>query len=327
MQPLIYYPTFEPPRNIWLKFAIIYFEEFRPIIPVNREHLVSGDFKRIIGETDLINPINPSYQHGELATEKAIAEIERFFDYPYRHSPLFNQLNVINRWRDQSKWTFEIYQDKFSQEWTQYCLSHNIGEVTANGILVSEELGFVFMSYLANEMAYTENTAIITDNSRFDKFTNARRLNEIAINRRNKFAKGMIDLKIPKGLSEISIPTLIKFRNKNRKKINAFNIELDKIQSSIGSGITERDFIESYNGVYTELNGIIAGLGVGLASLALQAYILVNQDISPDFNEYLAPSLEAIGIAITGHYSLKKALADSKNQRYCKKYFLRLGEL
>ena len=30
MEPLIYYPTFEPPTDAWLKFSLLYFENFRP---------------------------------------------------------------------------------------------------------------------------------------------------------------------------------------------------------------------------------------------------------------------------------------------------------
>ncbi|HMI04633.1 MAG TPA: hypothetical protein VK541_19235 [Pedobacter sp.] len=64
-------------------------------------------------------------------------------------------------------------------EWVDYCKDKNIGQPIENGILVSEELAFLFMSYLANEMAHSENTAIVTDNPRFDNFTNVRRLTKV----------------------------------------------------------------------------------------------------------------------------------------------------
>ena len=80
---------------------------------------------------------------------------------------------------------------------------------------MSEELGFIFMSFLACEIAYIENAAIVTDNDAFDKFTNSRRMNDMRQVRRNNFAKGIINLLVPGNLSNIPFKNLIKFRSDN----------------------------------------------------------------------------------------------------------------
>jgi len=98
MQPLIYYPSFEPPDDIWLKFALLYFEEYRPIIPQTRSHLVSARFDQIRKETDLINPISPRYSDDFEATRRAINDTERYFKDSYRESYLFNRVNIVRRW-------------------------------------------------------------------------------------------------------------------------------------------------------------------------------------------------------------------------------------
>lgn len=59
MEPLIYYPTFEPPSDIWLKFSLLYFENFKPIGAYNRRHLISNNFRLVEQETDLVSLYEP----------------------------------------------------------------------------------------------------------------------------------------------------------------------------------------------------------------------------------------------------------------------------
>jgi hypothetical protein len=59
--------------------------------------------------------------------------------------------------------------------WEHFCLSNNYGQRTDDGILVSEELAFIFMTFLAEEIAFEEGKSIITDNNTFDNFLNYRR--------------------------------------------------------------------------------------------------------------------------------------------------------
>jgi len=209
MKPLIYYPSFEPPNEIWLKFALIYFKEFRPIIPYTRENIVSDSFKQIRNETNLINPINPGYNEGVEASIKARNEVEGIMLNPYERSHHFKQVNVIRKFQNEKNWNYELFAEKFSNEWGQYIIRNGMGRETNNGLEMSEELAFIFMSYLASEIAYLEDTAIITDNNAFDNFTNSKRMNHISTVKRNSFAKGIINLMVPQDLSQIPIKNLV----------------------------------------------------------------------------------------------------------------------
>jgi len=326
MEPLIFYPSFEPPSDIWLKFSLLYFENFKPIVPYNRRHLLSNNFRLVEQETDLVTLYEPCYQDGLQASLQAIEEVEKILRDTYNRSPLFRQVNVLRIWQNPDKWQFLVFSEKFSDNWVYFCEENNLGRRTQDGLLMSEELAFLFMTYLAKEIAFHESAAIITDNNRFDNFTNYARSTYPTINRKTKFAKGIFNLIVPINLSQISIGQLIDFRNRNRNFLKAFNSELDNVQNKISEGYSQRDFIDNYNNIYSEYSREILTQGLGLASIPLAAYILL-QNPNSTTPEYVKDTLGALGIILGGGYALSKGLKDSQTRRYCKKYLTNLERL
>lgn len=326
MEPLIYYPTFEPPNESWLKFSLLYLENFRPIIPDNRHHNLSDNYQRIINETDLINPLSPSYDLGHRASLNAIEEVEKIYKNVHQRSFLFDNSNLIRKWKNPDNWTFQIYQEKFSMNWADYCVEKNIGIQSPNGIMLPEELAFLYMTFLAKEIAFEESAAIVTDNNRYDNYTNYSRSTTPSLNRRTRFAKGIINLLIPQNLSQIPIERIIQFRERNRDYLRAFNSELDNIQQKIGQGYSEQDFINSYNNIYSEFSREVLLLGVGIAAIPFAAYMLIQNPLATS-PEYIKEILGALGVTIGGGYALNRALKDNETGRYCKKYLTNLERI
>ncbi len=326
MEPLIYYPTFEPPSDIWLKFSLLYFESFRPIVPENKRHLISHGFRIIENETDLVTLYSPSYNDGLEASLQSIEEVEKILVDPYRRSHLFDQVNVLRRWQDPQNWIFFVHREKFSDNWADFCEHNNLGLRTDDGIYMSEELAFLFMTYLAKEIAFRESAAVITDNNRFDNFTNHARSTTPSINRKTRFAKGLFNFLVPRNLSEIPFERLIDFRNNNRHRLTAFHRELDNVQAKIGEGYSNQDFIDSYNNIYSEFSGEILLQGLGIASIPFATYMSIQ---NPDATspEYVKEILGGLGIVLGGGYSLNRVLKDTQTRRYCKKYLLNLERL
>lgn len=326
MEPLIYYPTFEPPSDIWLKFSLLYFENFKPIVPYNRRHLISDNFRLVEQETDLVTLYEPRYEDGHRASLQAIEEVEKILRNTYDRSPLFRQVNVLRNWNNPTNWQFLVFREKFSDNWVYFCEENNLGRQTQDGLLMSEELAFLFMTYLAKEIAFHESAAIVTDNNRFDNFTNYARSTYATIDRKTKFAKGIFNLIVPKNLSQISIGHVIDFRNRNRNLLRAFNSELDNVQDKISEGYSHQDFIDSYNNIYSEYSREILTQGLGLASIPFAAYILL-QNPNSTTPEYIKEILGALGIILGGGYTLNKGLKDNQTKRYCKKYLTNLERL
>jgi len=138
--------------------------------------------------------------------------------------------------------------------------------------------------------------------------------------------KGIISLLVPANISEISLDTLIEFRNRNRERIKAFNNQINLLEDSIGNGITERQFVNSFNDIYSELTREIVLMGIGLASIPFATYMLINnpQALSAEYSKEI---LGALGIGLGGTYTVKRALFDTRERRLCKKYLTNIERL
>jgi hypothetical protein len=146
------------------------------------------------------------------------------------------------------------------------------------------------------------------------------------LSKRLNSLKGIINLLVPSDLADIPFEKLIKFRNKNRQLITAFNQKLDNVQQKIINGYTMQEFIDSYNNVTSELSKVVFSLGFGVVSIPLAAYILI---LNPNATspQYLKEIIGAVGILVGGGYALNKGLRDTKTKRYCKKYFTNLERI
>jgi len=326
MENLVYFPTFEPPSPNWLKFALLYVDNFNPIIPHNRRRELSVDYQRVIDGSDLIEPYNPNYNQGDRASLKAIEFVESVGQNPYRYSNLFNRANIIRNFRNPTTRVFEIYQEKFSMNWEHFCLDNNYGERTNDGILVSEELAFIFMTFLAEEIAFDEGKSIITDNNTFDNFLNYRRAIPRATYDRQNFAQGVLSLTVPRNISEIPIATLVQFRKRNRKRIRAFNTELNNSLNNVQQGISEQDFVDRFNNIYSELTSEILRQGLGIATIPLATYILL-QNTAATNPEYINQIIGGLGIILTAKATIGTKWKEIVTRHNCKRYLTNLERL
>lgn len=326
MKKLIYYPNFEPPNTEWLKFSLLYLDRLESIVPNERQHLISDDYRWLLNETDLLEMYSPSYNESERASIKAVEEALKFIDNPDLRSSLFNRPNILRDWRSQDKWNYNIFSEKFSNSFSDFVLRNQIGKRTEDGLILPKELAFIFMTYLAQEISTNRNGSIITDNIEFDHFTNYSKVINPSINNRHKFMKGIVNMILPGNLADIPLERLIDFRNKNREKILSFNNQINLFEDSIGKANAERDFINSFNDIYSELAKEILLLGIGIASIPFATYILI-QNQNALIAEYIKETLGGIGLGLGGIYTIKRALFDNKEKRQCKKYIANLTRL
>jgi len=239
MENLIYYPTFEPQSENWLKYALIYLENFSPIIPVRGNSQLSDLFKQIITNTELVRSIQPTSNQGDRATTKAIKEIELIKEAPERYFFLFNEPNIIQVWSDHRRWNSNLYSEKFNFAFEEYCVNNNFGQPSNVGLRLSEELAGFYMTYLAEEMAFEGRLTPITDVPELDgissflRTTNVRQVDEISA------SQAVIDLHLPRDIESIKIQKFIDFRNDTGiSELRAsYNSTLEDFYSSV-----ERDF-------------------------------------------------------------------------------------
>lgn len=326
MKKYLYYPNLEPPNTEWLKFSILYLERFESIVPSGRQYLISNEYRKLSNETDLVELYSPEYKQGERASIKSIEDAQKFLSNSYGRSHLMNKINVQRSWRDERNWTYQIFSEKFSYQFGEFCEKERIGRRNGDGLILPKELAFLFMTHLAKEISYERSVSIITDNIEFDDYLNYSRVYSPQIRNRNKFMKGIINLLVPANISEIGFDRLIEFRNKNRERIAAFNRQIDLLEESIGNGVTERQFINSFNDIYSDLTREIVLMGIGLASIPFAAYMLIHNPQALTA-EYAKEILGALGIALGGTYAVREALFDTREKRLCKKYLTNVERL
>ena len=326
MENLVYFPTFEPPTPNWLKFALLYVENFNPIIPLSGMEHLSTDYRRVIDNTDLIEPYMPRYDQGDRASIKTVEFIERIDRNPDWYSSLFRRADISRVIRNDQQRNFKIFEEKFSMTFGNFCVQNGFGEMTDGGINVTEEMAFIFMSFLAEEIAFEEGKSIITDNHKFDNFLSHRRVIPRNVITRNSFAQGVIGLSIPRNIAEIPIQNIIEFRNRNREKIRAFNIELNNSLNNVQAGITERDFVERFNNIYSELTSDILSQGTGIVTIPLATYILLQNPIVSSA-EYINQIIGGLGLILTAKITIESRWKEIVNAHNCKRYLTNLERL
>lgn len=326
MKKYLYYPNLEPPNSNWLKFATLYLENVESIVPYNRQNLISEDYRKLANETDLVSLYPPEHFQGERATIKAIEEVEKILSRAYRYSPLFNGTNILREWQTPQNWNYQIFNEKIPFEWINFCAENQIGLRNNDGLLLPEKLAFIYMTHLAKEIAFERNGNIITDNVKYNNYTSFAQIKTINTNTRDKFLRGVIKLQIPVDIENVSFDTLIAFRNKNKDLITALNNQIDKIETNISNGITEREFIDSFNDIYLNITKEAIALGLVTTAVPFSLYTLIKNPLALT-SEYTDFLLNSLSIAIGGYVSVKKSLYDSAEERLCKKYFARVSQL
>ena len=246
MKNLLYYPTFEPANEKWLKYALIYIDNFSPIIPKVGEKKLTDNFRRIKNETDLIRSIAPVYEQTSLASLDTIERIDLIERNPDFYRDTFDVANVIRKFEDSNNWNYEIFYEKFSQPFKDELIKRKYAIESPNGLITSPELAKLFMTYLANRVAQKGDNYPITD----DKKTKILSLTLNAFNNGNvktqQIAESVIDIKVP-DLDKIPIEKFIDFRKTDgiTELRENFNKSLDEFYKSMEEDINPYDFIKS----------------------------------------------------------------------------------
>lgn len=222
---MLYYPGFEAQDINWLKFALLYLDEIRPIIPMipySRETYLSSHTIQIIEETNLIRPYQPDYNEGAWASQKAIEEFDLYlrnpriyggrFGYPYR---AVNN-TISERWHNPLNQNYTLYNGKFSHDFYEYCMTEGIASECDVGIRIHEDFAYLYMSFLAERISILQEIDSITDSSKYNNLLLNR---NIKIARKNhlhlQYAQSNIEINLPKSISEIPLDTFITLRSSN----------------------------------------------------------------------------------------------------------------
>ena len=291
MKSMIYYPGFEVKDETWLKFALLYFEELRPIIPymwVKEDQYLSPTAIEVMNSTNLIRPYNPDYEEGNIASIIACEEFERYLNHPERYLSFFSNSkssDLINNWRNPQLQKCRLYEGKFSPVFFEFCLENRLATPFDYGILISNDLAFAYMSFLADVIAKRQELEMFTDVSKYNTLLEK---NDAIISRSQnlhyKIAKTQIEFAIPCRIKDIPMNQIIKLRQ-NRDFENcrrAYTYELEKYLK-----VRDDDPNVSFDSqleIRSEIVKILQSLGIATASLFLSCSSvtsLLNGSVEP----------------------------------------------
>lgn len=320
MNNLIYYPNFESSDSEWLKFALIYIDNFSPIIPDSGDQYLSELYKKLKNETDLLDLHRPSYEQGHRATSKAINFVSEVIKNPNLYTDQLNLVNAVREWKDPKSQTYTLFDEKYTGEWRFFCEANKLIQDSKNGVFISKNLGELYMTFLAQEVAYELEASPITDKRYLDNLSIALRTKDVNNDNKIKVAKSIIEHQLPLDFRKLAIDDIIKIRNKPdfKSKQLAFHRELNKTYDSIGNAIEPEIFINQYKRTLNDWTTELGKYGVEVVTFGLSAYILMNNDMAITA-EYLAKMGE-LGITLLGGYSLIKNMNKDSDRKYCRQY-------
>jgi len=236
MKNLIYYPTFEPKNDDWLKYALIYVDDFSPIIPDEGRQKLSVSFSRIKDETDIVNIINPVYEHATLASLDTVKELGIIQKNPDFYRDIFDVPNILRKFEDNNNWDYEIFEKKYNSSFREELIKRKYACESPKGILTSPQMANLFMTFLANRIAEDGSGNPITDDKKLDMLGKYIFLkNKNSTDEIQELAQIVIQSKLPKNIKEIPLEKFIEFRKKEeiQELRKNFNKSLENFYSSI----------------------------------------------------------------------------------------------
>lgn len=208
MRQLIYFPGFEIPDLNWLKFALLYFDKLRPIVPeelMGKPPISKEYMKKVCDETDLIDYYTPRWHEITAASRTA----EEYIKYLLDHS----DEGMLSRWREQQGQNVYLYRGKIAGTFPQMCIDEKLAIKHSGGLLMTKELSFAYMSILAKSVAENAGIDMITDDRQAATCVKeADLLSNKYSGREVDVARAEIEFFLPRNLNDISIDEIISLR-------------------------------------------------------------------------------------------------------------------
>ncbi|MGD0573412.1 MAG: hypothetical protein ABSB11_10400 [Sedimentisphaerales bacterium] len=327
MKKLLYYPSFEVQSDDWLKFALLYIDKLKPIIPWSAQKELSDKHVKVFNETDLLEPLYPTPEDAWLASLDAIRVIEEVVKKPKVYSGIIKEPDFINHWRAPSNQKCTIYSEKYSYDFERYCIENSFGRNVSEGIAIPNTLGFLYMSLLAQIMGDDKSLPPITDYKEYYELECIARRPNKKLAEKIDIAKGLLKLKIPKNLHQISLDRIIQFRNCKgfKERLHAFHDELDKYFDDLEQGKADRGFLDRRDSIFQQYSDEIVQLGGEGIQFGLGLSLFIQ-----DPSSLLACAVEAAAgatLTINSIIGIRKTWEHTKTKRYTRKYLADLSNI
>lgn len=327
MQELLYYPNFEIEDLNFLKFALVYVDKIKPIIPVCAMNSLNEDTIRILEYTDLLEPIHPDYNNSMLASMATINYIEdvaKFEKYSYKKYKATSVRDKID---------YVLYADKYSYQFENYCLENNFGERCVEGMRINKDVAYSYMSILADVISKEKEIDMITDCKKYaDNCFDRPFLGKSQVFRQLNQIKNEIQFQVPVDMRNIPLEEFIRLRSNNKFNTARFNFsrELNKVLEMQDRDITNIDLYDYLN-CKKEIYGLIKEMFVSCAATAVMVCSFQNALV--DTSKSLS-FFNNIGAGVISLDAMKKSMNEAstyikqlEGKKQARRYLSRINKL
>ena len=325
MHKLLYYPNFEIQDQNFLKFALLYIDEIRPIIPDGARDSLSDSMQDILKYTDLLNPYSPGHTDGFLASMAAIKYMEERSTFAKYGKTIKKRNHVIRN--------YKLYSEKYTYEFENYCLEKKLGEGCNEGILLDEDVALAYMSILAEIISKETEIDMITDIEeysdpvlRFPNYINKSNMDRLGTIQRE------IQFYVPVDMRKIPLYEFIKLRSdyKFERLRKNFVTELNAVLDTYDNNISEVD-LNNIMECKKEIYGLLKESFFSCAAVAVGVHSFGNMYTADKGSLDFWGNMGNVGIsldALKHHYVEAKEYAERiRRKKQARKYLARLRQL
>lgn len=308
-----------------LKFALLYIDEIRPIIPDHVRDSLSNSMKDILYHTDLINPYSPSSEDGYLASAAAI-------QYLKQRSGMERYDRRLAR-ENRTERQYKLYSEKYRCEFENYCLEEGLGRRCTEGMLLNENVAYTYMSILAEIISKETETDMITDVAEYSVET---------LRHPAGFCKKNMDMlraiqreiqfQVPVDMYRIPLSEFIKLRSDAKFELTRRNFvtELNKVLASYDKGIENVD-LNDFMECKKEVCGLIQKLSVSCAAVMVGVSSLGNMCVSGsdrlNFWENAGGVVISLDTLRNSLYGVREFARRIEGKRQARKYLAKLRQM
>lgn len=331
---MIYYPGFEMKNKEWLKFALLYFEELRPIIPymnVKKSEYLSETAITIMENTNLIKPYRPLFEEGVCASVIACEEFDRYLQHPERYSIFFSESNksdILSKWRNPNFQTCNLYEGKYSDEFFRYCIDNDLAHRFSGGIRISKDLAFIYMSFLADLISKNNECDMFTEISRYNILLQK---NDLQLtqsqNLHFRIVKSHMEFNVPLKIHDIPIDKIIELRG-DRNFDECRRSYMREVKKYLHKReLDPRASFDECLRIKKDLARIIEILLGSVASiyLSVSSMLSLGEGQSSPYEVIAASYMDICSIKDIAN--IPKYIADLKNKKQAQRYFGKIKDI
>lgn len=321
MEELIYYPAFEPKSIDWLKFALLYIDRLDPIVPTSGDKYLSELCWKLREETDLLCSHRPTEIEGLKASKDAVDIGEGILKAPEDYQDVFFVTNFVNKWKSKKNQKYTLFEEKYSGPWERFCLKNKLGHRVHEGLAVAKDLGFIYMTVLAQAIGDLRGMSSVTDYGELDKLAIIARKPKDRFGGKIRIAQSIVQLQLPADLSELKLDRIIQYRNKAgfKDRLHAFHESLENYIIAVESGRAEKDFVLSQGSILRDFSDEIVSIGARGANFALGVWILMKT-LPLDHIKYLKEIVTGTAFSIGSIIEIRNRWKNTRTRRYTRRY-------